>query len=99
MRVNDRCARIEAREGPKGIQEIYVVVEGLAKGIGGACRPKWSTQKCVPGGGSGGYIGFVDADVGGCVERCLTVELKVVLSLQYIIENTPSSADAGLSVM
>jgi hypothetical protein len=99
IRVYDRRASIEAREGPEGIQEIYIVVERLAKGVGSACRPKWIAQECVPRGSSRGYIRFVDADVGGCVERCLTVELKVVLCLQHIIEKAPPSSDAGLSVV
>src|ERR1700733_13061613 len=99
IRVNDRCPRIEAREGSEGIQEIYIVVERLAKRVGGACRPEWITQECVSRGRCCGYVRFVDANIGGCVEGCLTVELEVVLCLQHVIENTPPSADAGLSVV
>src|ERR1700744_4806245 len=99
IRVNDRCPRIEAREGSEGIQEIYVVVERLTKRDGGACRPEWITQECVSRGRCCGYVRFVDANIGGCVGRGLTVELEGALCLQRVIENAPPSADAGRSVV
>jgi len=81
MGVNNRCVCIEAREGPERIQEIYAMVQRLAKRIGGAGRSKRITQERVSSGGRGRHIRFVNTDIGGGVEWCLTIELEVVLGL------------------
>src|ERR1700688_1323312 len=81
MRVNNRRASIEACESAEGVQEIYVVVQRLAKRIGGAGRAKRIAKESVSGRSCCRHIGFVNANVGGCGERSLPVELEVVFGL------------------
>src|SRR6202167_5436317 len=75
------------------------MVERLVKRVSRAGRPKRIAQEIVPSGGCRRYIRFVNANIGGCVEWCLAVELKVVLGFQHVVKDAPHAAYAGLSVM
>jgi hypothetical protein len=40
----------------------------------------------------------IEHQAGGSKERRLAVKLEIILSLQYVVEQTKSTADAGLAI-